>query len=153
MVRIKLLLIALSFLLVGNVFAQDKMQDRPPHGQGPKGPFFEIREKLNLTEEQKKQVKELKQDSDMFAKQKELMAEKDKLRDLIKKEGSTEAEVLAQAEKLNKIQGQANIDRVKNIFAFKKILTPQQFDMLSEHMEKKRSDFRENFKDRENRRE
>lgn len=146
MVRLKLLLFIVLVLFTNDVIAEDKDHGQSHFGRG--GGFEEIKDKLNLTPDQQAKMKEIRKGSKMFTAHKDFMTEKDNLRDLIKKQGSNEADVMTQAEKINKMQSEMNLNRVKNILAFKKILSPEQFNILSEHMEKKRAEFREKFKDR-----
>jgi Spy/CpxP family protein refolding chaperone len=113
------------------------------------GGFWEIKDKLNLTDEQKSQVQEIRKASNPWEKQKDVWAEKDKLHDLIKKQDSSEAKIFAEAEKINRMQSEANLAKVKNILAFKKVLTPAQFTILSDFMEKKREEMKSKFRGRD----
>mgnify|MGYP001362397486 CR=1 FL=1 len=140
MVRLKYFIIIIFLVFASTLSAQEREKGKGYRGH--KGGFFEIKEKLNLSEEQKKQVKEMRQTAGMFSSYKELAHERDRLRELMKNRDGKDSEIIAQAEKVNKIQSDLNLARVKNMLAFKQILTAEQFDILSEHMEQRRSEFK-----------
>lgn len=120
-----------------------------PQGEGP-GSGFRPGERLRsfiddvgLTDEQRQKLQDLRKSSKLKEMRETLTQEKSKLKEIILKDGSSEGDIMAQLEKVSSAQSNLNKTRVKNVIAFKKILSPDQFDKIQKRMQERRENMRE----------
>ena len=107
-----------------------------------------LREKfaeLNLTEEQKTKLKELRQNKDKGKEKfKEVFEARNSLQKLLKDPNASEQQILSEFEKSSKLMQQAQAERIQNMLKIRKILTPEQ---LNKFLEMK-SEFKDKFKEK-----
>lgn len=118
----------------------------------PKPPKFNIEEKLNLTDEQKAQAKQLRMDTrKQMQPIMEAIQTKYEQKEIIKRNRKLTAKAQCEeVEKLNKeineLKRQAHDLRVKNAKDFEALLTPEQKAELKKIKEQARKDRAERFK-------
>ena len=159
MKKIKALLIAVGIIAI--LFNAAYVSAEGPGAGSGKGPRYdrgakmdEIMEELGLTDEQKQQLKEMrekhKEGSEeirkaMRAKRAEMRGELDKPQsDPVKLEG-----IIGEMAELNKVQMR---HRVKGILEMKKVFTPEQYQALNEkrrEMKETKGKFKRRYKHRE----
>lgn len=123
----------------GQGMGQGMGQQRGGHGKmgkhNNKGHgMMEMFKKLNLTEEQKEQLKAKKESSKTQMKdlREKMMKEKEILMDKMFDPNSTKSELFAQQDKVMAIKNQMGKVRLENISDLKEILTPEQKATLQE---------------------
>jgi Spy/CpxP family protein refolding chaperone len=105
----------------------------PKMGHGFKGQLFEG---LGLSESQREQIRALHDKRTSLRDQHEdLQAKREELINEIKAQRTDESKVLTLVEQVNKLHAEINTTRVKNLLQMKKILTPEQFKILTERID------------------
>ena len=160
MKKIVVLMAAVMFTsLVGNyVYAEDvsnearhKPKFHQKHMEHFKQKREELREKLNLTEEQKEKAKQLRMEARPAIKPiiEKLRQEKHELREM-QKSGASKEELKTKIEKIKSLRQEANKIREKNMKKFEAILDSQQKAEFKKHkkeMEKNKEKFRQKRKE------
>lgn len=105
-------------------------------------------EDLDLTPEQSKKMKELRANKKDFKEEMEsIKSLREEMENLLNDPNSSDSEVLAKSKALGEQMSKIHENRINNILAMKKILTPEQFSKLSSKMREKKQEHREKFKD------
>jgi Spy/CpxP family protein refolding chaperone len=139
--------LAVVSLTVSAAFAYTQGQCGKPQGQGGKGRIFE---ELNLTPEQKKQLEDnraaQRQDAEkLFT---AMRQKQEELRQALDNPAATEKSVAALVNEIKALQAKQLDNRIKGIFAAKKILTPEQFAKFQEMAKERKGKIRERLRHR-----
>ena len=124
--------IAVFLLASPAVFSQPMCEGDGPEGmRGPhKGKMFDrLSEKLDLTEEQQKQMEELRKSNMEEMKQlhEEIRDKKGALQEELQKPVTDEGKIDSIVKELKDLQGKQIENRVDHFISMKEILTPEQF--------------------------
>jgi Spy/CpxP family protein refolding chaperone len=115
---------------------REKPPFRPDHArQEQRGSVLQA---LQLNESQKQKLKELRKKSDVKELRQQFLEAKRSLNNLIHKPGSSEKDIMDQLDIVSKQQAGLNKSRVKNLIEFKRLLEPDQFQLLQKHLHERR---------------
>jgi len=128
--------VAVMFLTVSLLYAQDDNDTRVFRRPAGKGNHGAILKELNLTSEQEQKLQENRQAQRQQALglANALKVEREKLEQAIKSYSVTRAEVEPTVTAIKSLQAQSIEQRINGIFAVKGILTPEQFAKFQELM-------------------
>ena len=95
-----------------------------------------LAEKLGLTPEQREKIKALRIDHDEQEKNVlKLKLAKVDLKEMLKKDSASDEDILKQADVINKMMVDQNMQKIHHILAIRKILTPEQRAKFHEFMD------------------
>jgi len=148
--RLVMIGLAVSFLTVSSVYAQEQNVGKPDGARAKEGIYKE----LNLTPEQQQKLEEnRKVHREKTTQLRTTMMEKEKqLQQALKDPVVTRAKVEPLVNEIKSLQAQLIDQRVSGIFAVKEILTPEQISKLHQAMEKRKEGRKDRFQERQNRR-
>ncbi len=137
-VMLSVVVFVVSIMMTGYVFAEQGMGSPESNGGFSKDKRPDLKRELNLTPEQDKLLKSLRESgrSEMGSLMKALKAKHEELRIALGKPGVTRAQVEPIVTEIKAIQSRLTDHRIDGIFKTKQILTPEQFQKL-QNMEKK----------------
>ena len=139
-VKILMLTMVLGGLIaIPSVFAQE--EQGPEHAMKHKGEHGELFKQLNLTEDQKKQLKanKEKQKEQMKAAFTQMKAQKDAMHQELMKKDLDMAKINAIQSQIKAFQAQMVDNHLNSILEVRKILTPEQFSKFISLMEERKS--------------
>jgi Spy/CpxP family protein refolding chaperone len=115
-------------------------------GSFGKGQFIK---ELNLNDQQKEAVKAFRKEKAEVEKLSiDLRSEQEELREAAKDPKSDDKALLAMVERVNKLQGDINLRKIKNFISLRKSLSPEQLSQIIEKRDELRENMRERFRER-----
>ncbi len=133
--KIMAVLTVAGLMAAGPVAYAESQGDNPESGKGYKqGEGKEFLKELNLTPEQKEQLKaqrEAKKESSKVARE-QMKVKMQAIHEAIAKPGAKRADVEGLVNEVNALKAQTFSQKIDGLFAMKEILTPEQFAKMQE---------------------
>lgn len=107
----------------------------------PRGGARRILQELNLSSEQKEQLRDMREQRQYVRTlSQEVMEQRRELRELLKDDSSTEQQILDRVNRLNDNIAELNVARIKNLLEMRRVLTPEQRQEARKLIEQRRSE-------------
>jgi len=132
-----MLVVSIMVLAMSSTYAQDYHKGGKNYPEGIQKNKERLLDELNLTAQQKEQLKEIMKENrgSAVALREQLQASRKALKGELNKVESDTAKINILVTELKNIEGQVVDERVRHILKIKTILTPEQFNKFKEKME------------------